>query len=429
MSIVTNSELDLFARPPIQTSVEHGSIKDYYPVSGMIQSGPLEFTINSSAEDYLDLSSAFLYITAHISDEDVEGKEEGDRAAPVNNWIHSLFSQVDVSVNGKLISSSSNTYGYRSYLETLLSFGKSCKETFLTNGMWYKDTAGELDSSVSGTGAIRNKGAQKRMEFTAAGRKIDLIGYIHDDLFRQHRLLPPGVTVKVRFLRARDSFSLISAKSGYKALLSTAIMYVRKVKINPSVTLAHANVLKKNNMMFPINRVECKVFSVSANSHSAYREGVISGQLPSRIVIGCVRNDAFNGIHDLNPFNFQHFDLNHLRVHVDGQPDVIPSLQPDFENNLYVRSFHSLFGGIGKVMTDEDFDLNRSEYPKGFALYAFNLSTDSEDAYDILKSGSIRIDMKFAKALPQTINVIVYAEFQNIIQIDSTRNVVLDWAN
>ncbi len=429
MSIVANSELDLFARPPIQTSIEHGSMKDYYPVSGMIHSGPLEFTISGSAEHYLDLSSAFLYITANVSHTGVQDKTGDDTSTPVNNWMHSLFSQVDVSLNGKLISSSSNTYAYRSYIESLLSFGRACKKTFLTNGLWYKDTAGQFDTLVDKNGESANDGAKKRYALTLKNKKIDLIGYIHDDVFRQHRLIPPGVTVKVRFIRSRDAFSLLSTKAGYKTILSNAVLYVRKVKVNPTVTLAHANVLKKSNMMFPINRVECKVFSVSANSHSAYRENVISGQLPTKLVIGCVRNDAFNGTHNLNPFNFQHFDLNHLSVHVDGQPDTIPFLQPDYDNNLYLRSYHSLFGGLGKILNDEDFDLNRSDYPEGNALYAFNLATDCQDTFDVVKTGSIRIDLKFAKALPHTINVIVYAEFQNVIQLDSARNVILDWAN
>ena len=51
------------------------------------------------------------------------------RRAPVNVLLHSMFSQEDVSLNGTLISSSTNTYPYRSMLETLLSYGEGgCKE-------------------------------------------------------------------------------------------------------------------------------------------------------------------------------------------------------------------------------------------------------------------------------------------------------------
>ena len=102
----------------------------------------------------------------------------------------SLFSQVDVSLNGKLVSSSSNTYTYRVYIETLLTFWKTYKNTFLTNSMWYKDTVGHMNDLED-----ENVGATKRRKLTATGKKVDIIGSIHDGIFRQTRLLPPVVTV------------------------------------------------------------------------------------------------------------------------------------------------------------------------------------------------------------------------------------------
>ena len=143
MSIVTASELDLFGKPSVQTSIEHTAEKYHYPISSMIESGPLEFTITWSGDEYLDLSSAYLHMTASIGG--VTTPTEDDTVAPVNNWVQSLFSQLDVSLNGKMVSSSSNTYAYRAYIESLLTFGKAYTKTFLTISMWYKDTAGHMN--------------------------------------------------------------------------------------------------------------------------------------------------------------------------------------------------------------------------------------------------------------------------------------------
>ena len=350
----------------------------------MIESGPLEFTITGSGDEYLDLSSAYLHLTASISDGGVTTPTEGDKVAPVNNWVQSLFSQVDVFLNGKMVSSSSNTYAYRAYIETLL---------------------------------------------TAHGKKVDMIGYIYDDVFRQTRLLPTGVKVKVRFVRATEQFSLISTRAGYKTEISSAILYVKKCKVNPEVCLALANVHKKNNMYFPIKRVDCKVFTIPARTLSAFKEGIISGQLPKKIVVGCVRNTAYNGVYNENPFNFEHFNLSNIAVHIDGPSDTVPFLDPDFTNSLYLRCFHSMFGVAGKLNTDEDLDVSRTEYDKGYTLYGFNLATDHDQVFEVSKRGSLRIDLKFDVALAHTINVIVYAEYENVIQIDSARNVLLDYSN
>ena len=425
MSIVVNDELDLFARPPVQTSIDHTVLKDHYPVSGMIQSGPLDFNISSSADEYLDLSDSYLCISAHVSEDDVRAKGENDTFAPANLFIHSLFSQVDVSINGKLVSSSTNTYAYRAYIETLLSYGRAYKRSYLTNSLWYKDVAGHFDSLAEN----ENGAAHKRREFLANGKKVDMMGFIHDDFFRQERLLPPGCDIKIRFVRARDEFSLVSTKPGYKTLIDSAVLYVKKVKLNPAVALAHATVLKKSNMLFPIRRVGCKVFSIPAGSLSSYRESVISGQLPTKIVIGLLKNSAYNGSFNRNAYNFEHFNLNHLSLHVDGRPDTIPSFSPDYANNLYVRNFHSLFDVTGTINCNDDIDLNREEYPDGNCLYAFKLSHDTDGAFDLMHNGSVRIDLKFAQALASTVNVIVYAEYENVVQLDKNRNLILDYAN
>ena len=132
--------------------------------------------------------------------------------------------------------------------------------------MWYKDTA----EHMNGMGD-ENVGVTKRRNLTDNGNKVDIIGYIHNDVFRQTRLLPPGITVKVRFVRATEQFSLSSTKAGYKRDISNAIVYVKKCKVDPDVCLALECVHKKNNMHFQIKRLDWKVFTIPAGSLSAFK--------------------------------------------------------------------------------------------------------------------------------------------------------------
>ena len=53
MGITSVPELDVFAEPLVQTSIEHAVVKDHYPISSMIESGPLEFTITGSGKNIL----------------------------------------------------------------------------------------------------------------------------------------------------------------------------------------------------------------------------------------------------------------------------------------------------------------------------------------------------------------------------------------
>ena len=70
----------------------------------------------------------------------------GSKVAPVNFFLHSLYGQLDIDLNGKTISDESSTYPYRAYLETLLSYREEAMSTHLTSP-FYKDTACKMDES------------------------------------------------------------------------------------------------------------------------------------------------------------------------------------------------------------------------------------------------------------------------------------------
>ena len=91
----------------------------------------------------------------------------------------------------------------------------------------------------------------------------------------------------------------------------------------------------------------------------------------------------------------------------------------------------SLYSGTGKQNKDEGNQIDRSDYANGYALYAFDLIPDlaEEGYFNLAREGSVRVDMTFRVALPNTINVIAYAEFENVIEIDRNRNVIFDYTN
>ena len=74
----------------------------------------LEFVVPSGSEHYIDLAHTMLYIQAKV--ELIEAEAENAKVAPVNNFLHSLFTQVDVFFNQKLVSPPNNAYPYRAYI-------------------------------------------------------------------------------------------------------------------------------------------------------------------------------------------------------------------------------------------------------------------------------------------------------------------------
>ena len=84
----------------------------------------------------------------------------------VNNFLHSVFKQVDVFLKEKQVTQATGTYAYRAYLETLLNYGPAAKESQLTAAMFYKDTAGKMDvADPTLAAANANMGLKKRYAF------------------------------------------------------------------------------------------------------------------------------------------------------------------------------------------------------------------------------------------------------------------------
>ena len=120
----TTSALDLFLLPPTQSSVLKSKVIDVHPLTSLSDGGPIEFKISGNGEEFIDLSQSSIYLKIKVSKADGSNLDNASKVGLVNYPVASIFSQVDVTLGGKLISSSTNTYAYRSILEILLNCGK-----------------------------------------------------------------------------------------------------------------------------------------------------------------------------------------------------------------------------------------------------------------------------------------------------------------
>ncbi len=429
--ICVKSELDIFSVPPTQTSIEQGGFVDYHPIAPLVDSGLIEFNIPKSSEDYIDMANSYLHVRVKVTNENGTNLANDAVVGPVNLFLHSLFSQVDLYLNGKLVTSSTNTYPYRAMMETLINYDKTAKESQLTAALYYKDTASHLDEVAIGN-AAHNKGLAKRATYTQRSGIVDLLGRIHGDMFFQEKLLLSGIDVAIKMTRSKDKFVLMAAEDAtYRVKIVSAVLNVRKVRVSPAVFLAQAKALEHGSAKYPIDRVVCKTFSVPAGGLDFTHENLFLGQVPTRVVIGFVDNSAFNGAYNKNPFNFKHYNLTSLSLQVDGQEQACRPIHANFQTGETVRAYMSLFTDTGKAFRDEGLDIDRDEYARGYSLFCFDLTPDlaEQDHFNLIKTGSVRLKVNFAEQLANTINVIVYAEFQSVIEIDRNRNVFVDYSS
>ena len=68
----------------------------------------------------------------------------------------------------------------------------------------------------------------------------------------------------------------------------------------------------------------------------------------------------------------------------------------------------------------------RTVFAAGYADWLFDLSNDigAKNCFDIPRTESVCLELKFSKATTATINVICYAEDDAVMEIDKHRNVI-----
>ena len=142
-----------------------------------------------------------------------------------------------------------------------------------------------------------------------------------------------------------------------------------------------------------------------------------------------VDNDSMNGIYSKNPFNFQHYNVQQVGVYINGESLPGQPIKTNFSKNQFLEGYQSLFASTGKLNSDSGLDIHRDDYMNGYKLFGFDISPSicNGGHIELNKRGTLKIQLEFQKALPNTISVIVYADFDNIIKIDKYRNRIKDY--
>ena len=258
-----------------------------------------------------------------------------------------------------------------------------------------------------------------------------LTGGLRVDLFEQSRYLANGISMKLRLHRQKDEFLLMAAANTFKIQVTEAFLTVRKVKVSPGVQLGHTDALMKGPAKFPITRKECKILAIPAGFQSFVKDNIFLGQLPKRLVVGMVHNEGFAGAVGRNPYNFEHFNVSYIQLYTDGEPVLSKPLKLNVGEEKYLDAFETLYNSFDKLNGEKSSIIKREDWSRGYSLFSFDLTPDydDEDHYPLIRHGNLRLEMNFGTTLPHTINIIVYAEFDNIIEINNNRNIQFDYTS
>ena len=422
-------ELNLFTLPPTQTAVLGIYEVDTRPVSQVMGNhAPVEFTFGGDGPDYIDLARSKLKVKMKIVHADATSSvlAADEEANPINLALHSLWNQVDVTLGGRLMTQATGMYPYKSMIQTLLNYGKEAKESQLLSQGYYYEEGKDMDDTTS----ENNIAVAKKQPLFKTSKTVDFEGPLLEDVFHMNRYLLNNVEVGVKLYPSHSEFYILAGKADtkYKVVLEEVMFKVCMVRVSPGVLLGHAKALETRNALYNYTRCETKAFSIPKGTHSFNLDNVFQLSRPSRIVFGMVASDAFNGDYKKSPYNFQHFDVTDVAVVVNGETVPGRPLKLKFDDNQrdYISGYLGLFEGTGRSGTSFGNNLTPKDFASGYTLFVYNLDPDLKRGkyLNLVKRANVRLELRFSKALAETINVVVYAEHPGLFEIDEARNVM-----
>ncbi len=422
----STSELDLFCLPPTQVAIEDSKWIQVNPRE-VNDSYSIKFEYSAGSGLYLDLAKSYISFQAKI---DGAGPDPNDKAGPVNNTAHSLFKQIDLEINGQIVTTSNAFYPYESMLLLLGNYGKEAARTQLELLGYSKDTAGQMDVlALDGN----NKGLKARADGFNTGQWRDYIMRPNLAMFQQERLLPPSTKICLNLIPSDPKFCLMTDHNNppYKPKLKDLKLHVRVAKVNTSLALEQATKRQEGmKLYYPIRRLKTKPITIARGLQS-HSEIISMGQIPKRFYIEMVPESAHLGHFKKNPFNFKNYDINeiYLSVGINNYPSI--PLTPDFTNGLVRESYMTLFSSSGILFDDKGLDISLADYKNGYTIFAFDLTADNNDGdhLELVKRGDVQLHVRFGTALPEAVTILAIGEYENTIQIDRFNTVIKDYMN
>jgi hypothetical protein len=92
----------------------------------------------------------------------------------------------------------------------------------------------------------------------------------------------------------------------------------------------------------------------------------------------------------------------------------------------FISGYLALFEGTGRSGSDFGNGITPKEYASGHTLFVYNLDPEFKRGkyLNLVKRANVRLELRFSKPLPETVNVVVYAEHPSLFEVDRARNII-----
>jgi hypothetical protein len=400
-------------------------VEDHLPLGGT-RGTQVEFFVRGT-EQWIDPKGLYFVVKGEIRgksgvrvgapDSAFKSASEDDTLSLEQNFLHSLFSSIDVYINDVNITSNNMNYPYISFFDHLFNMSSDARNTVAHEFMW------------TSTDAERKK--------LLSGGKFSGILTPRSALFQQDGFLLNFLDLKFIMNRNMNAkfylrqSSTINTTEPFHVELTSVVLRVRKSLISdPYNNYIESALTKGMNARYLLRDGRVVTKSYGSVGGELIEENLCHNILPYNLIIGFVESTTFSGDYGKDPFNFTNFEgkIMEVGLYVNGRPCPTPPIKMNFGSEDTIEAFHYLHEAI-QSNTDCDMPLliTKEQFDAGMTLFAFNMSPDQRDSIDYRKlfnqNANIRLHVKFSENITTPFVVTYYYSTGVDLLINKSRQV------
>ena len=314
---------NLGGKVPIVDDVLSSHEQQIYPTTSLDENC-IEFEFETDRNYYVDLRHSFLALKLKIvkargydtyeskekikehKDESVvfvetvtddeEEQEEVARVTYVNNIMHSIFSNVEVYINNQIYNSN-GLYAHTSYISNSFKAAISeYKGVLHCEGYDYEQDPEDISNPLPDPFFTR------RMKLLSRPDGFMLYGKMGIDLFSHSELLYPNMEIRLRLIRARPNFYMISDNPNVSRGIVDCSLYTRRIALKDDYHKKRIDMLAYAFVKYNYLETLAKAFIKPARQNQVIQENIFNNAPIRRIAIAMNTNSAFTSSSTENPF-------------------------------------------------------------------------------------------------------------------------------
>ena len=420
------SNLHIWDPRPTQTAIAETKIIDFYPISSLDSSDTVSFVIPAIQKHMLDRVEILT---------DIRVLTTTNTNPPANNSVSvaphlaaALWRNVDVNIGGvSLVQSFDNSHAMFQFWETVIHNTDGCHALlWQKEGLRLDSVTSKADSeNVVFFGAVAelvNANGKSRAKRIAAGAKVSLISDLNVSLFKQEKLLPSNLEIRLSLTKNYSEFILLSAAtSTNKVVFDKVTLRCTFQKPVDMVLNILEERLAQENAIYHADKGMLSTHAISEGALEFTIDNVFTGVLPYCFLIGVQDRRAFGKERTKNPFSL--YPIFKVQLFINGQ-DHFPSPIERTEDEYGVM-FDTFLKQTGYANNGDT--MLHAHYP-AYPAMAFDLTADktqNQHNLNLTRTGTVKLTITLDEDAPANRVLMVLAWYDQIIEISKDRTVTI----